>query len=155
MLKLGQFFRILNILLLIGFWVYTIVSFFQLPEVIPIHFDLNGNADGFGNRNMQWFEGGVVTLLFIILQYASKNPYMKGLNIPNTMRENAPLTFLFCQVLCFLMMLLFTDLTYNTVEVALQRKNGTGYSSLYFLVLIFISMIGFIYYAYKNPLKKN
>jgi len=33
---------------LVAFWMYTLVSYKTLPEIIPTHFVADGQADGFG-----------------------------------------------------------------------------------------------------------
>ncbi len=142
-------FKVLNYAFLLLFCGYTIVTYFQFPEVVPIHFNLSGEADGFGSKNMNWFLVLVGTALFFFMQYCAKNPYTPGLNIPETLRNNKELTNLFCQVICLIILILFLDIQYESVEVAQHRQKEISHLTLFLIGFMFIVMFGFFIYA-KN-----
>lgn len=70
-------FKVLNYAFLLLFCGYTIVTYFQFPEVVPIHFNLSGEADGFGSKNMNWFLVLVGTALFSLCNIVQKTPILR------------------------------------------------------------------------------
>lgn len=83
------------------------------------------------------------------MQYCAKNPYTPGLNIPETLRNNKELTNLFCQVICLIILILFLDIQYESVEVAQHRQKEISHLTLFLIGFMFIVMFGFFIYA-KN-----
>jgi uncharacterized membrane protein len=45
--KADIFFEVLGWLVLISIWFLTIINYNSLPEIIPVHFNARGEADGF------------------------------------------------------------------------------------------------------------
>jgi uncharacterized membrane protein len=74
--------------LLIGIWILAILSFSDLPESIPTHFNGAGEADGFGERTNIFVLPIIGTITFIGLTLLNKNPHI--FNYPKTItNENA------------------------------------------------------------------
>lgn len=53
-------------------WLYVIIEYTSLPLEIPMHFNSNGDVDGYGNRSTIWTVMGLLTLVNIGLFYLSK-----------------------------------------------------------------------------------
>lgn len=63
-MKIKSFAGTLFILLIVCLpLVYTASIYQSLPETIPLHFDINGKADGFGPKSKLWF---VVILMAVV-----------------------------------------------------------------------------------------
>tara|TARA_R110000782_G_scaffold106751_3_gene195086 strand:+ start:946 stop:1452 length:507 start_codon:yes stop_codon:yes gene_type:complete len=74
--------------LLIGTWILAILSFPDLPESIPTHFNAAGEADGFGEKTNIFVLPIVGTILFIGMTLLNKNPHI--FNYPTAItNENA------------------------------------------------------------------
>lgn len=65
---------IATILFLLASWIYTIISYSNLPETIAVHFNGAGKADGYGSKNTIWLAPIIFTLLIWFLLYGSKKP---------------------------------------------------------------------------------
>lgn len=150
MQKASTFFKLINYLLFIIIWIYGVWMFFKLPEIIPIHFGFDGVPDGYGNRKENWLFLGITSVLFFLCQYLSTRPYAPGLNIPDSLRKNAPLTELFVQTLCFIILLLFGDILFESIQVALQHQTQISNITLALLILLFIVMFAFFFYAHQK-----
>jgi uncharacterized membrane protein len=46
--------------------VYIVYMWPQLPERVPIHFDLHGTANGWGSRWTVWLEPGITVLIYLV-----------------------------------------------------------------------------------------
>ena len=56
-----------SISILISIICYTIFSYSNLPEQIPTHFNIQGEADGFGSRNTIWVIVAISIVLYFFL----------------------------------------------------------------------------------------
>lgn len=78
----------MGILLLGLLWIFVLMTNFNLPDQIPIHFNLSGTPDGFGARQTLFFLPAVATLLLILLTVINRRP--ERFNYPVTITaENA------------------------------------------------------------------
>ena len=48
-------------------WALAVGSYTHLPEVIPVHFNLYGQADGFGPKYLLWILPAAGTGLFALM----------------------------------------------------------------------------------------
>ena len=72
----------------VGIWALTLTNYSILPEIIPIHFNGAGKADGFGNKTHIFVLPIISTLLFIGLTILNKHPHI--FNYPSQItKENA------------------------------------------------------------------
>ena len=72
----------------LGIWVLTIVNYFELPEIIPTHYNGTGKADGFGSRSTILVLPIISTILFIGLTVLNKYPHILNYATEIT-KENA------------------------------------------------------------------
>ncbi len=61
---------VLLLLLIAG----TVYSYFQLPDIIPIHFDAAGNPDSYGNKATLFLLPGIAILMFLFISYINTHP---------------------------------------------------------------------------------
>lgn len=149
MKKVSGLLKLISFLFLGFIWIFTIINFRKLPEVIPIHYGFNGIPDGFGSRNTIWFEVGITTVIFSLLTYVSKRPDFPLLNIPQNIKNNPRLTELVVSILLLLVMLIFADINYESIQNALGKTKGISSAIHYFLGLLFLFIIWMMIYSYK------
>lgn len=145
-----KFFFVLNIILLISLWLFTILSQFQLPEIVPTHFDLQGNPDDFGDKNSNWLMPIIATMNYVLLQHVAKETDSPLLNVPNSLRKDKKLVELFVQVLTTFLLVLFLTIQIGSYFVAMGFESRLGYSVLIEIILMFVVMVGFFIYAKKK-----
>ncbi len=145
-------FAVLNILILVSVIFYVFLRYDDLPQVIPVHFGAGGEADGFGDKSMIWLEVGINVALYTGLTYLSKKP--KYFNMPDGMKANGPLINLFAHVMCFVLMLLFANLTYESIQVALGNAAKLSTNTWLFLGLMFMVIIGFLAFSSYSEKEK-
>ena len=66
--------EVLGLLLLIGFWIFTVNFYPSLPEIIPTHFGGGGEPDGFGSKATILGLPIVSTVLYVMLSIFSRYP---------------------------------------------------------------------------------
>jgi uncharacterized membrane protein len=129
---------------------FTAVNFNNLPTTIPTHFNFQGDADGFGNKNEIFIFpilGLFLYLLFtgMILGLASVRDPKTMINLPESVKsritpEKAALLRVF-MVRCLFgmktaMMALNSFLLYGSIETALNHWSTLGFWPFLFLVPI-------------------
>lgn len=143
-----------NLLLLIFTCVYTIVSYFQLPEIVTVHFGIDGKPDGYGSKEIVFVFLAINILFFLLLNYLSKNANSPLLSIPNSLRDNKKLTEIFTQCLLFFMTLLFASIPLEINLISQGIYKDLSFLVPTILVLMIVFMLAFSWYSSKKA-KKN
>ncbi len=122
---------------LTGLWVLTSILYFNLPDIIPIHYNASGVPDNFGSKSTIIILPFIGTLLFWILTKLNRHPHIFN-SKSVTIHENAAqqynsatriIRFLkVAIVIIFSLIILFTYLT------ATGKTTGLG---VWFLPFIF------------------
>ena len=156
-LQLNQTDKILEVLgwvSVVGIWALTLTNYSILPEIIPIHFNGAGKADGFGNKTHIFVLPIISTLLFIGLTTLNKHPHI--FNYPSQIRkENAVHQYTnatrMMRVLKLVIVVLFGLIVFRKIQIVNGHADGLG---TWFLPLtmgmIFIPMLYFLIKSLKK-----
>ena len=156
-LQLNQTDKILEVLgwvSVVGIWALTLTNYSILPEIIPIHFNGAGKADGFGNKTHIFILPIISTLLFIGLTTLNKHPHM--FNYPSQItKENAIHQYTnatrMMRVLKLVIVVLFGLIVFRKIQIVNGHAYGLG---TWFLPLtmgmIFIPMLYFLIKSLKK-----
>lgn len=146
--------RILSVIGLVvqGFmilWVWEI-----LPDVIPIHYDFSGNADGFGNKSDLFLLLGLSFGFYFGLNWLSRHPqkfnYPWEIDQINAKRQYK-LASIFVQILKLETIWLFTFIAFRSINSAINPANGIG--TLFIVSILIVSsltVIGYLLIASKS-----
>ena len=145
-LQLKQTDKILEIvgwISVFGIWALPLINYFDLPEIIPIHFDGAGKADGFGNKIHIFILPIISTLLFIGLTILNKHPHI--FNYPSQItKENAVDQYTnatqMMRVLKLVIVLLFGLIVFKTIQNVNGHADGLGTWFLPFTIGLFIML---------------
>lgn len=77
--------RIAAVLGIVALTVYILWRYPSLPEIVPVHFNFSGAADGFGPRSSTLWLAGVMTGLGALVAWLSTKPNV--LNYPGEITE--------------------------------------------------------------------
>jgi uncharacterized membrane protein len=159
-LQLNQTDKILEIvgwISVFGIWALTLTNYSILPEIIPIHFDGAGKADGYGNKTHIFVLPIISTLLFIGLTTLNKHPHI--FNYPSQItKENAVHQYTnatrMMRVLKLVIVLLFGLIIFKTIENVNGNADGLGTWFLPFTIGLFISLtIYFLIISMKDKIQ--
>ncbi len=116
-------------ILLLVLWILVAYSFVNLPDTIPIHFNANGEPDGFGAKSSLFTLPAVATIIFLGISYLSKKPYRLNYAV-QIIESNAAVQYKLATrllryvklavIFIFLIIVFFTYLTVN------GKMNGMG-----------------------------
>ena len=158
-LQLNQTDKILEVLgwvSVVGIWALTLTNYSILPEIIPIHFNGAGKADGFGNKTHIFILPIISTLLFIGLTTLNKHPHM--FNYPSQItKENAVHQYTnatrMMRVLKLVIVVLFGLIVFRKIQIVNGHADGLG---TWFLPLTMgMIFIPILYFLIKSLKKKT
>ena len=159
-LQLNQTDKILEIvgwISVVGIWALPLINYSILPEIIPIHFNGAGKANGFGNKTHIFVLPIISTLLFVGLTILNKNPHV--FNYPSQItKENAVHQYTnatrMMRVLKLVIVLLFGLIIFKTIENVNGNADGLGTWFLPFTIGLFISLtIYFLIISMKDKIQ--
>ena len=81
-----NFFEAAGIFLLIIIWILTILNYYESSIAVPIHFNLSGKPDGYGNRLTLLFIPIIPTVIYFALTKMNKHPLL--FNYTGTITEH-------------------------------------------------------------------
>ena len=143
-LQLNQTDKILEIvgwISVFGIWALPLINYFDLPEIIPIHFNGAGKADGFGNKTHIFVLPIISTLLFIGLTILNKIPhvfnYPSQITKENALRQYTNATRMM-RVLKLVIVLLFGLIVFRKIQIVNGHADGLGTWFLPFTIGLFI-----------------
>ena len=151
--KTDKLLEIVGWLSIIGIWVVTIANYSALPEIIPIHYNAAGEADGFGGKLTILTLPLVATILFVSMSLLNKYPQI--FNYPTTITEDnahSQYTSATRLIRCIksIIVFIFGLIVVKTIQNANGQADGLGLWFLPFtLALIFIPIIYYIYKSFK------
>jgi hypothetical protein len=143
-LQLNQTDKVLEIIgwiSVFGIWALPLINYFDLPEIIPIHFNGAGKADRFGNKTHIFVLPIISSLLFIGLTILNKRPHV--FNYPGQItKENAVHQYTYAtrmmRVLKLVIVLLFGLIVFKTIQNVNGHADGLGTWFLPFTIGVFI-----------------
>lgn len=87
--RLEKIIEMISFILLLGLVAVVVTIYPQLPAKIPSHFTVNGEIDGWAEKQVLWAFTGIVGALYLGLTWLARMPHR--LNYPgNVTQENAP-----------------------------------------------------------------
>lgn len=134
--------------------VFLSVMYQNIPRIIPTHFNLEGVADGFGNKSTLWSLLGINVFLYAGLMLLATKIKPWNFNFPVTLNENnAPKVYaLGIRMLVVLNLILVWVFGLIIVGILSQvfYKKGLG---IWMLPLIMIPIFGCIFYFVTQMMK--
>lgn len=151
--RVDLIFEIAGVLILASSWVLIAIYYTRLPDVIPTHFNIRGEADGFGSKATLWILPAISLVLYVALGFMHRLKqsfnYPYPITAENRARQVAN-TLTMMRGIRIITALLFCYMTYATVANALGQMQGVNMLMLpIFLAAIFGCTGFFIYRGFR------
>ena len=149
-----KIFEVLGWVAVLMTWVLIITNYFKLPDIIPMHYNYAGQADGFGNKETILILPIVATILFIGMTMLNKYPHL--FNYPKEITENNALkqyTIATRLIRClkFAIVLIFGFIVFVSIRDASGLSSGLSALFLPLTIgLITVPLVYFITKLYKT-----
>jgi uncharacterized membrane protein len=140
--------EILSTAILIFFWIFLIYIYSGMPDMVPIHLDGYGKADGFANKTSLFIGPAISTVIYFGLTYLNKYPHIY--NYPAEINEKNALRYYTngARMIRYLKLSIIIVFMIVETEIVLIAKNinlGLGIWTLIIpMAIIFIPVIYFI-----------
>ncbi|WP_053002628.1 DUF1648 domain-containing protein [Kordia jejudonensis] len=146
---------VLAILLFI--WGYVLTSYASLPETIPSHFNIQGEADGYSGKSSLWFLLMTTTVLAVGMYVLTKFPhihnYMEEITEENALRNYK----MSCRLVRFVNLFTIIVMLYVVYSI-IEKSEGNGIileSSFMYIVIAFSVLLPIILYLLSLKKKKD
>lgn len=134
---------LINSLLLFGLLLFSALTYKALPQRIPTHFGLNGNADGYGSKLFYWLMP-ILGLVFFAI-FSTQIADLKSLKISDisSIKQNwsSDLKTNFGLLINTFVLILFFEIQSSIYKVAMGQKQKMSKSVWIWTILIVIVSI--------------
>lgn len=119
----------LGLIVMLASWVIVIVNYNNLPDIIPIHYNAAGEADGFGSKRQILSLPTIATVMFLALTILNKFPHV--FNYPvmiteaNALRNYTNATRM-VRYLKFVIALIFGLIALQTIRSVNEQIDNLG-----------------------------
>src|SRR5690349_22467499 len=116
---------VIGVLALIGCGLVPIMFYFELPEQIPVHFDLSGTPDDYGSRSRILILPLVAIIIYSLLFLKYRFQHLIKYPVPVTPENRfklLSLTFQMFRMIRLSVAVLFLVLIVSTVQVGLGES---------------------------------
>ena len=152
--KADKAFEIIGWILVISVWGFTVKNYADLPDTIPTHYNIAGEADGFNGKVTILTLPLLATALFVGLTFLNKFPhifnYPTNITQHNALRQYTNATRMI-RYLKLVIVVIFGLIAFKTIQNGNGEANGLG---IWFLPLtlglIFIPLIYFLIKSFKT-----
>lgn len=105
-----------------------ILYYNELPETIPIHFNANGEVNGWSHKSTIWILPAIGAVVYVMLVVINKSPHIFNYLVKIT-EENAyrqyQLASRMMRTLNASIVALFAYISYNIIQLALGNEGGS------------------------------
>ncbi|SET96157.1 Protein of unknown function [Salinibacillus kushneri] len=134
-------------LIIVGNLTYAGIVFQSLPEEIPIHFNISGETDNWGNKGTIFLLPLLFKVIFLLLYFLQRSPYM--FNYPIKVTEvNAKHLYqlgrLALAVMNVEVALIMAFLTWGIIQTAQGNPVLSLWSTLILIILPLVTILIFI-----------
>lgn len=142
---------------LISIWILVTLNYSDLPDIIPIHYNVEGIADRFGDKANILILPLIATTFFIGLTILNKFPHI--FNYPTTITENNASrqygnATRMIRYLKLMLAVVLGLIAFKTIQNAGGQTDGLGIWFLPFMLsVIFVPLAYFIIKSLKSKLK--
>lgn len=141
--------NLISLLSVVGIVLYVIITWKNIPDMIPGHYNIAGEIDKYSSKNSIWILVGVQILLFAMMSVLERFPniWNTGVSITAENRERVYTTLR--NMLSYLKMMIMGYFSYMTFQ-SIGGGNLHSMSIFVFLVLVFGGMAIFLIKIFKN-----
>jgi len=144
-------------LLVVLNFILVFVFYFQLPDNIPTHFNLKGEADGYGSKSTLWLLPVINLSTYLLMStiVTKMKPWKYNYPIKVTER-NAPKLYAMCiEMMVWLnfgMALLFLVISVEIILKAIEHEAfGLGWTFIPLVAVITLLPFWYIFNMFKIP----
>lgn len=149
--NINKLLLIIQVLLFLFLWIFTIIHFSELPEKIPQHYGFDGKPNVYGNKSMIWTMPIIGSLLFLLLNHVSKNTDSELLKISPKIKAKPELARTFVNAQLVFILFLFSRILFEEIKIIKGFQESLSFFVHTIIIVMLVSIVGFnTYYHYKK-----
>ena len=135
-------------------WLLTAFQYAKLPDIIPVHFNASGEADGWGDKAILWILPLLTLVLTFLMKLLAGKPHLHNYPVKIT-EDNAEERYLRSARILRIAMLWMNVIFFFIMTLVLRSAVSTFENSgMTVLVVILTSTVGFVVFSVYNTYKK-
>lgn len=136
----------ITVLIMLAQWIVVLLFYSKLPETVPMHYNIAGEIDGWGNRSLLLILLVLSTIMYIGITFLQKVPHFYNYAAIEITMQNAEDIYRtavrMIRILKLLMAAMFTLITIRILQDALNTFWFVQFWMLYgTLVLMAVSIL--------------
>lgn len=128
-------------------WLFILISYKDLPEIIPVHFDIQGNPDKYGGKENIFLAPCVFSAISIAMIFLSK--YQPLLSNSNKTISKIDQKYIVKKMLLLGLILSCLVVIIANSMIFSELENSSNILLVTAFILILVSLFGLWYYKYK------
>ena len=141
--------NLISLLSVVGIVLYVIITWKNIPYMVPGHYNMAGEIDKYSSKNSIWILVGVQILLFTMMSVLERFPNIWNTGVQIT-EENVERVYTNLRNMqTYLKMMIMIYFSYMTFQ-SIGGGNLHSMSVFVFLVLVFGGMAVFLVKVFKN-----
>lgn len=141
--------NLISLLSIVGIVLYVIITWKNIPDMIPGHYNIAGEIDKYSSKNSIWFLVAVQILLFTMMSVLERFPNIWNTGVQITEKNRERVYTILRNMLSYLKMMIMVYFSYMTLQ-SIDGEKLNSISVSVFLLLIFGGMAMFLVKIFKN-----
>ncbi|GAA0084694.1 hypothetical protein UT300007_11330 [Clostridium sp. CTA-7] len=152
--NINKILDIIGIILILALVIITFMYWLNAPDIVPTHYNVRGEIDGYGSKNTIFFLLSIVIILYIGLYFLAKYPQIYNYAVkitPVNKEKQYNMATTFMRVLNVELVLIFFYIQLKQVtSISGNNKNLSMAFLPIELMVLFGSIAFYIYKSIKN-----
>lgn len=141
--------NLISLLSVVGIVLYVIITWKNIPDMIPGHYNIAGEIDKYSSKNSIWILIVVQILLFTMMSVLERFPNIWNIGVQITEENRERVYTNLRNMQTYLKMMIMIYFSYMTFQ-SIGGGNLHSMSVFVFLVLVFGGMAVFLVKVFKN-----
>lgn len=141
--------NLISLLSFVGIVLYVIITWKNIPDMIPGHYNIAGEIDKYSSKNSIWILIVVQILLFTMMSVLERFPNIWNIGVQITEENRERVYTNLRNMQTYLKMMIMIYFSYMTFQ-SIGGGNLHSMSVFVFLVLVFGGMAIFLIKIFKN-----
>lgn len=141
--------NLISLLFVVGILLYIVITWKNIPKMIPGHYNIAGEIDKYSSKNSIWILLAVQTLLFTMMSVLERFPNIWNTGVKITEENQERVYTNLRNMQTYLKMMIMIYFSYMTFQ-SIGGGNLHSMSVFVFLVLVFGGMSIFLVKIFKN-----
>jgi uncharacterized membrane protein len=149
--------ELVTLAILVILWGYVLMSYTTLPDIVPSHFNGNGEVNSTAGKGSVWALMAITTVITVGIHILTKYPNIHNYMV-NITEENAAYYYkISCRLLRFVnlcTLLVMAYVAYSVITIAMGKKIMLE-SSFIYIIIGFAVVIPVVLFVYMSKSKKD